>query len=258
MNALARFLVRRAAVVLAATAIVSLAALAMLPRLAFNADVTSFLLEASAAGRDLAGLQAKYDVSDPIIVLLARDDGGTFTDRDGLALLARARDAYAGVDGVGTVGAALPATEPLHGRPLTAEVIEALPALLLGALANGPGADLLLTDEGRLALLMVLPDGDPIAVARAAADPPLPAGVRAELAGSPVVFAEVLGMLGWFLLAIPPLVIGLLLATFAATLGTLRYAALALVPALLGSLWTFGLIFGLGLRVDVITVIVPI
>lgn len=258
MNALARFLVRRARVVLGATAIVTLAALAMMPRLAFNADVTSFLLEASSAGRELAELQSKYRVSDPITVLLQRDDGGAFTDREGLALLARARDAYAGMDGVGAVGAALPATDPLLGRPLTAEVLEALPALLLGALANGPGADLLLSDEGRLALLMVLPDGDPIAVARAAADAPLPTGVRAELAGSPVVFAEVLGMLGWFLLAIPPLVIGLLLAVFAATLGSLRHAALALLPALFGSLWTFGLIFGLGLRVDVITVIVPI
>ncbi len=258
MSALAAFLVRRSHVVLAATALVTLAALAMMPRLAFNADVTSFLLEASAPGRALAALQAKYGVSDPITVLLERVDGGTFTDRAGLVLLARAREALAGAPGVGAVGAALPDADPLLGLPLTPEAIGSLPAPLLGLLTRGPAAELLLSGDGRQALVMVSTDGDPVDVARALDEVALPPELRADLAGSPVVFAEVLDMLGWFLLVIPPLVIGLLLTVFALTLGSLRYAFVALVPALLGSLWTFGLIFGLGLHVDVITVIVPI
>lgn len=257
MTPLARVLVHRARLVIAGTMLVTLAALAMLPRLSFNADVTSFLLDASTAGRELAALQAKYGISDPVTVLVERADGGSILDREGLALLASARDALAATPGVASVGAALPETDPLFGRPLTADVIAGLPAPALALLTAGPGADLL-ADDGRSALMVVLSEGDPIALARALDDAPLPSGLTASFAGSPVVYAGVLDMLGWFLLAIPPTVLALLLGVFAATLGSVRHAALALVPALLGSLWTFGLIAGLGLEVDVITIIVPV
>ncbi|MDH3193012.1 MAG: MMPL family transporter, partial [Acidimicrobiia bacterium] len=78
------------------------------------------------------------------------------------------------------------------------------------------------------------------------------------MAGNPVIFASVVDLLGLFLLAIPPLVIGLMLAVFYANIGDRRLAALAMLPAILGSLWTFGLLFGLGRQVDIVTVIVPI
>ena len=68
-----------------------------------------------------------------------------------------------------------------------------------------------------------------------------------------MVLAEVIDMLGWFLLGIPPLVIVLLLAVFYATIGQRKLAALSLFPAILGSIWTFGTIFALGYRVDIVT-----
>ena len=43
-----------------------------------------------------------------------------------------------------------------------------------------------------------------------------------------------------------------------ATIGDRRLSVLAIVPAALGSIWTFGLIFALGLKADIVTVIVPI
>jgi uncharacterized protein len=258
MTALARVLVQHARWVLAATLVITLSAASMMPRLAFNADVTSFLLEGSEAGRALAALQAKYATSDPITVLLERDDGGVFTDREGLAALARVRDALRAVPGVASIGTALPDEVPIVGVATTPDLLASLPAFALGPLLAGPGADLLLADDGRLAMAVVLAEDDPLDLVVPLRATHLPVGIRATFAGSPVVYAEVLGLLGWFLLAIPPLVLGLLLAVFAVTLGSLRHAALALLPALLGSLWTFGLIFGLGLRVDVLTVIVPV
>ena len=57
----------------------------------------------------------------------------------------------------------------------------------------------------------------------------------------------------WFLLVIPPLVIALLIGMFYLTIGDLRLSALALFPAGVGALWTFGLIFGLGLDIDIVT-----
>jgi uncharacterized protein len=258
MTALAHVLVHHARWVLAATLAITLSAAAMMPRLAFNADVTSFLLEGSDAGRDLAALQEKYATADPVTVLLERDDGGAFTDRDGLVALARVRDALRAVPGVASVGTALPDHVPIVGVATTPDLLASLPTFALGPLLGGPGADLLLANDGRLAMAIVLADGDPVDLAGPLRAADLPAGIGATFAGSPVVYAEVLDLLGWFLLAIPPLVLGLLLTVFAVTLGSVRHAALALLPALLGSLWTFGLIFGLGLRVDVLTVIVPV
>jgi uncharacterized protein len=258
VTALARLLVHRSRLVLIGTALLTLAAMSQMPRLAFNADVTSFLLEGSEAGRSLAVLQEKYGAADPIMVVLERRDGGRFTDRDGLVLLAAARDAFARREGVASVGSLVPERDPLLGVALGPAALERLPEAALAALVQGPGSDLLLGDDGRLALVVVLPAGDPIAVAREVQATPLPAGLGASFAGSPVVFAEVLGLLGWFLLAIPPIVLALLLTVFRLALGSLRAAILSIVPAVLGSLWTFGLIFGLGLRVDVVSVIVPI
>ncbi|HJN91406.1 MAG TPA: MMPL family transporter, partial [Dehalococcoidia bacterium] len=59
-------------------------------------------------------------------------------------------------------------------------------------------------------------------------------------------------------LVIPPSVILLLLLVFAANIGSRKLAVLSILPAMLGSLWTFGLIFGLGFEVNIITIIVPI
>ncbi len=258
MDRIAHFLVRRSRGVLAATALLTLAAVAMLPRLSFDADVTSFLTRSSDEGRAFAALQERYGTGDPIMVLLTRTDGEAMDDREGMALLAEARTALGALGPVASVGAFVPSELPIGNVPLTPQAIRSLPAPLLAALRNGPGTELLLSEAGDATLLVVQVDGDALAAARAVRDAPLPMGLEATYAGNPMVFAEVLGLLGWFLLAIPPTVIVLLLAVFTAALGGPRLAALAMLPALLGSVWTFGLLFALGIRVDLITVIVPV
>lgn len=258
MTTIARFVVRRARLVLALTALTTLVALAMLPRLAFDPDVTSFLTESNAEGRAFAELQERYGADDPITVLLERSDGGVFDDRDGMVLVAAAREALLGREAVGSVGAFLPDTLPLVGSELGPDAIESLPAALLAALRSGPASDMLLSDDATATLLVVQPDGDPLATARAVQAAALPAGLEATYAGTPVVYAEVLDLLGWFLLAIPPLVFVLLIGVFTATLGSPRLAVLAMLPAILGSVWTFGTLFALGVQVDLITVIVPV
>ena len=262
MDRIARLLVRRSRWVLAATAALTLLAAAMLPRVSFDVDITSFLMDSTPEGRALAELQETYGVGDPITVLLTRSDGSSFIDREGLAAIAATRDRLAAVEGVASVGALVPNEDPLQGRPLDAERIEGMSALVMAGLTQAvrasPAAELLLAEEGRQTMLFVLPDGEPVQVAERVRDVDLPAGVEATFAGNPLVFAELLDALSWFLLAIPPVVIVLLLAVFALALGAPRLAALAIVPAVLGSIWTFGLIFGLGLEVDLVTVVVPI
>jgi len=258
MSRIARFLVAHTRAVLAVTVLITIAALAMLPRVSFNVDVTSFLTESNEEGRAFAALKERYDARDPITVLLEREDGGSFRDREGLRLLTLAREALQELDEVARVGSFLPESLPLLGTELTSETVAALPTPALRLLSNGPASELLLDEAGTATLLIVLPSGDEIAVARAVRAAALPDGLMATYAGMPIVFAEVWGLLSWFLLAIPPVVLLLLVVVFTATLGHPRLAVLALIPALLGSLWTFGALFAFGVSVDLVTVIVPI
>ncbi len=259
MRRTAGFIVDHARLILAATAVISLLAVAMLFRVEFNADVSSFLIEGNDTGEEFAALQEKYDAADPINVLVTLDEGGTFREPAVLAMLAELRDSLARVEGVVSVASVIPDQNPLTGEPLTAEAItSAPPAAVAELLETNPVATLLVSDDGRHTLLMITPSGDSVAVARAVDDVTPPDGFELTFSGNPVVFARVLDVLSLFLLLIPPLVIALLVLVFFANIGDRRLSVLAIVPAVLGSLWTFGLIFGLGREVDIVTVIVPI
>jgi predicted RND superfamily exporter protein len=256
VQTIARILVTKRKQVLALTGLTTLIAVAMLFRMDFNADVTSFMLEGNERGREFAALQAKYDSGEPIMVLLERDGG--WKDRAGLEQLLEVRTRLSGVEGVQSVGTLLPEVHPLTGTTFDSAALRLLPDMFLGRIIGGPSASLLLSDDGKSTMAAVLPTGDPVKVARRVMTVEMPDGVQAAFAGNPVVFASVIDMLSWFLLAIPPTVIILLLLVFAANIGSRKLAVLSIVPAVLGSVWTFGLIFGLGHRVDLVTIIVPI
>ena len=258
MDRIARFIVDHSKVVLAATALISVLSLLMLFRMSFNADISSFLLEGNATGKEFVALQEKYETTDPINVIASLPDGEAFNTSESLALVAELRDTLSTVEGVVSVAAVVPETNPLTGAPLDAETIRAAPdALVVGLLSQNPISELLVSADGQHTMLMVSPGDDPTGTARRVTDVTQD-GLELTFSGNPVVFASVLDLLTWFLLIIPPLVIALLILTFFTTIGDLRLSAMALIPAALGSLWTFGLIFGLGRQVDIVTVIVPI
>jgi predicted RND superfamily exporter protein len=256
MDRIAHLLVHHRKRVLALTGLTTLLAVACLFRMDFNADVTASLQDGNARGEAFAQLQAKYDATDPITVVLKRADG--WRDRAGLEALMETKAALLAVDGVGSVGTMVPELHPLLGTPFTRRSLDSLPSMFLPKLTSGPGSKLLLSEDGTATMAVVSPGDEPISTARRLQAAKLPAGVTATFAGNPVVFASVLDMLGWFLLAIPPSVIGLLLLVFAANIGSRKLAALSILPAVLGSVWTFGLIFGLGFEVDIVTIIVPV
>ncbi|MGD2044345.1 MAG: MMPL family transporter, partial [Acidimicrobiia bacterium] len=258
MNAIAKFIVRRSRVVLALTGVVTLVAIGMLFRMSFNADVSSFLLEGNEVGEEFAALQEKYGARDPINVVASLPEGETFATPGNLALLAGLRDELTAVEGVESVAAVVPETNPLTGQPIDVATIESLPDTAISQLlAQSPVSDLLLSEDGRHALIIVTPGDDATAAARAVTDTEYD-GLDLVFSGNPVIFSTVLDLLGWFILIIPPVVIALLIGTFYATIGDRRLSLLAIVPAIIGSVWTFGLIFGLGKEVDIVTVIVPI
>jgi predicted RND superfamily exporter protein len=259
VDRIARFLVAHSRRVLAVTAVISLIAAAMLFRLKVNADVTQFLTSGNARGEAWVALQDKYDTADPINVLVSFPEGETIADKQALAALVELRDRLAAVDGVAQVGSVVPDANPLTGAPITRQTIEALPDAMIGTfLSQNPVASLLVSIDGRHTLMVAVPSSNPVKVARAVTDVDPPGGLTLDFSGNPVIFATVIDMIGWFLLVIPPAVIVLLLLTFFANIGDRRLTILSVVPAFLGALWTFGLIFGLGREVDIVSILVPI
>ncbi len=258
MDAIARFIVNRSRLVLGLTALISIVAILMLFRMSFNADVSSFLLEGNATGEEFAALQEKYETTDPINVVASLPDGERFTTSANVALIAELSDTLEGVEGVVSVASVVPDTNPLTGQPLTADAIAQAPdAIVAGAISQNPIADLLVSENGQHTLLIVTPGSDPTVAATNVIDV-TQEGLELTFSGNPVVWASVLGLISWFLLILPPLVIALLVLVFFSTIGDRKLSAIAIVPAGLGSLWAFGVIFGAGIQIDVITVIVPI
>ena len=87
MDAIARVIVRHSHRILAATAVVTLAALLMLFRMDFNGDVASFVLEGNETGETFKALQDKYSAADPINVVVSLEEGKTFESKEGLSSL---------------------------------------------------------------------------------------------------------------------------------------------------------------------------
>jgi hypothetical protein len=259
MERIARIIVRRSRPILTLTALVTLTAVLMLFRMDFNADIASFVLEGNPTGETFAELQDKYDTADPINAVASLPEGQSWQDTENLARLIELRDELAAVEGVSAVASFLPERNPTTGERITADAILSVPAGAGASLIEqSPVAPLLLSEDGRHTLLLISPEGDQVATARRVSDVSGPEGVELIFSGNPVVFATVLDVLSLIVLIIPPVVIGLLIFIFFATIGDLRLSGLAMFPAALGALWTFGLIFGLGREVDIVTVIVPI
>jgi hypothetical protein len=255
---IAAFIVHRSKLVLIVTGIVTLTAFLMFFRLDFNADVASFILEGTPTGTEFVAFQDKYDTADPINAMASLPEGETFAGKENLALLLQLRDGLSEVEGVESVVSIIPATNPITNQPITETDLAAIPdAVVESILSTNPVSSLLLSEDGRHTLVLVNPGEDATATARLVTDVEVE-GLDVVYSGNPVIFASVIDLLSLFLLLIPPLVLILLVGTFYTTIGDRRLSVLAIIPAALGSLWTFGLIFGLGFKADIVTVIVPI
>ncbi|NNC39462.1 MAG: MMPL family transporter [Acidimicrobiia bacterium] len=259
MDRIARVIVEHSKRILGLTGLVTVLSLLMLFRMDFNADVSSFIVEGSGVGRQFADLQEKYSTSDPINVVVSLPEGQSFAEKQALLSLLEIRGDLAETPGVTSVASLIPDTNPLTGTPVTAAMLNLAPdAQLAGLLEANPLSDLFVSEDGRHTMLMVVPADDGMDVAQDLTDYQPAADVEVVISGNPVVFAKVIDILSFFLLVIPPVVLFLLVGTFFATIGDRRLSVLALVPAALGAIWTFGLIFGLGREIDIVTVIVPV
>ncbi len=259
MDKIARVIVGHSKQILALTGVITLVAILMLFRMDFNGDVASFVLEGNETGEAFKDLQDKYESADPINVLVSLPSGESFREKENLTALVRLRDELAEVEGVVAVASIIPDENPITGGAISAAAIQLAPDEAISqVLEQNPVVALLLSEDEQHTLMMVTPAGDSLSVARRIDNVAPPEGLELTFSGNPVVFASVVDLLSLFLLFIPPVVIILLVGTFFATIGDRRLSVMALIPAALGAIWTFGLIFGLGNEIDIVTVIVPI
>ncbi len=259
MDRIAHVIVHHSRRILAVTGIITITSVALLFRMDFNPDIAGSILESNEVGRQFTALADKYGTSDPINVILSLPAGDAFDQSEELAAIAQARDDLMELDNVDQVTSIVPEVNPLTGAPLNAALVASLPDQAVPQLlAQNPLADILLSEDGRSALLLVTPGSDSLGAAQEVTEWTESQSLEVVLSGNPIVFSSVLDLISLFLLVIPPTVILLLLFVFYANIGDRRLAALSVFPAIVGSLWTFGLIFGLGREVDLLTVIVPI
>lgn len=252
------FLIRRSRWVLVVTGLVTVVAATQLSRAHLDTDISGILLEGER-GRQLLEHRQRFGSGDPITVIV-RLQTGRFTDKQPLKDLLGFRDALAEVPGVGSVTSLVPAQNPLTDEPVTAEFIDSIPDWLISRLLDTSVAHLFVDHTGQNTLLLVMPvdDADPVALVDALGAVPHPAGFEVRLAGSPVIVSAMSRALDWKVLIMPLCVLVLLCGTFYLSLGSGRATILAVLPALVGTIWTFGLIFGLGFDFNLLTIAVPL
>jgi predicted RND superfamily exporter protein len=157
----------------------------------------------------------------------------------------------------------VPAIQPpaLTADDIPDALAELPPEAIREGLLGSPTAELLISPDKKSTLVMVVPADDAfetVGELREYVEEEAPDGFEYTLSGNPVIWETVVGMFTWFLLVVPPAVIILLLVTFYLNVGDPKLTVMAIVPAAMGSIWTFGFIFGLGYEVDIVTILVPI
>lgn len=258
MRRMSGFLVRRSRAVLLVTAALTVLAASQFTRAGLDADVSGILLE-GRRGHQMVEHRQRFESGDPITVVV-RLGAGRFTDKQPLKALLGFRDQLAAVPGVASVTSLLPAHNPLTDEPVTAEFIEQLPDWLLTRLLDTSVAHLFVDHAGQNTLLLVIPsdDADPLALVDTLAAVPRPDGFEVKLAGASVIVGAMSEALGWPVLIMPLCVLLLLCGTFYLSLRSGRATLLALLPAVVGTVWSFGLIFGLGFELNLLTLGLPL
>ncbi|MFC1529574.1 RND family transporter [Gemmatimonadota bacterium] len=257
---LASFIVRRAGWILTITGLITLVSLLVLTRLEFNSDMISIMLNESSEARDFVTLRDRYQSVDPVTVLVSLPEGGSFREAASLTALLEYRDTISGLERVDGIFTFVPRQLPGMSYEVTAAMINRLPAMLRNRLYSSPVAEILLSEDGRHTLLIVLPDagdtsGDIVEDLRAV---DAPAGAEITLAGNPVIFSTLERIQIGFIRLIPPLILILTILIFFLVIGSLRLSLIAVLPAILASVWGFALLIVSGIDVTIYTVITPL
>lgn len=261
MKGISGFIVARARWVVIAVLLLTVLAIASLPRAEFDPSVYSFFRIGERYSEMFFSLREKYGGTDLVQVIVTAE--GKITDKQALLEAWSYYQKLKEVDGVSSSLCFIPPFLPGSSKlvPTSLNLLREnygalIPVLesrrsMLGALLSED----LTTGAFQL---RIAGQADPFQVLREIRAVAQPAGLEVRFAGSQVIFETLWRSQRKIVAILSPMAILILFAVFFLNIKSVRYTIITLLPAALSALWLLGSIFWSDHPLNVVTVITPI
>ena len=261
MKRISNSIVANARWVAIAVLLLTLLAIASLPKAEFDPSVYSFFKIGESYSDSFFELKEKYGGTDLVQVILSSDD--KITAESSILEVWSYYEKLKGIEGISSslcfIPPFLPGTSKLvpTSQNLLSESYQSL-APVLESRQSMLGA--MLSEDLTTGAIQLRIDGkaEPAGVLRDLRSVEQPAGLKVRFAGSPVIFETLLDSQRRIVAVLSPMAILILFIVFYLNIKSVRYTIITLLPAALGALWLLGTIFWIGSPLNVVTVITPI
>jgi len=262
MERIARFVYRRAKLIIAIVIVINIAALASLFRFNLNTDFLSSFTQGNPKAEEFNQLNEKYESGAAISVLIEHDD--SLLSEENLIGIFRLQEEIKTIDGISVVQSFIPPEILIQGNIISIDeaLISSSHQTLSDFIANRYFlTDQFLTPDRQKGIIMTSLELD--AEARDVIQT-LKETVQSEerlsisLAGDEIIKDTLSNYLMRIIFILPPSAVILILLVFFAVLRNRKFTILSLIPAGFAALWTLGTIFWSGQDLNVATVISPI
>lgn len=261
MKRISNSIVANARWVAIAVLLLTLLAIASLPKAEFDPSVYSFFQIGESYSDSFFELKEKYGGTDLVQVILSSDD--KITAESSILEVWSYYEKLKGVEGISSslcfIPPFLPGSSKLvpTSQKLLSESYQSL-APVLESRQSMLGA--MLSEDLRTGAIQLRIDGqaEPFQVLRDLRSIEQPTGLKVRFAGSQVIFETLWSAQRRIVAVLSPMAILILFIVFYINIKSVRYTIITLLPAALGALWLLGTIFWIGLPLNVVTVITPI
>jgi len=261
MKRISNSIVANARWVAIAVLLLTLLAIASLPKAEFDPSIYSFFQIGESYSDTFFELTEKYGGTDLIQVILSSDD--KITEKDSILKVWSYYERLKGVEGISSslcfIPPFLPGSSklvPTSPKQLSESYRSLAPVLesrqsMLGAL---------LSEDLTTGAIQLRVDGqaEPFQVLRDIRSVDQPAGLKVRFAGSQVIFETLWDSQRKIVAILSPMAIFILFIVFYLNIKSVRYTIITLLPAALGALWLLGTVFWIGVPLNIVTVITPI
>ena len=262
MEKIASFIYRRARLIIAIVAVLSVVALASFFRFEIDADFLNFFTTGNPKAEEFDRLNEKYQIGEAISVLIEQDS--SLLEKENLHRVFRLQEDIEKIDGISRVQSFVPSEISVerHLFSVTGEFIERHSDLLEEFIENDRyfTEQLLSSDKSKGAIIVNLEldanAGDIIKSLEARAQKE--ENLTLSLAGNEIIKETLWHDLLRILFILPPCAIILVLLVFYSVIRNRKFTIMAMIPAGLAALWTLGTIFWSGQELNLVTILSPI
>lgn len=261
MKGISGFIVAKARWVVIAVLLLTLLAIASLPKAEFDPSVYSFFRIGESYSETFFSLREKYGGTDLIQVIVSVE--GRITEKRTLLEVWSYYEKLKLVEGISSslcfIPPFLPGSSQLVPTSLK-RLSESYDALLPVLESRRSMLGTLLAEDLTTGAfqLRIAGQADPFQVLRELRSVPQPPGLEVRFAGSQVIFETLWQSQRKIVAILSPMAILILFAVFSLNIKSIGFTIITLLPAALGALWLLGSVFWFGQPLNVVTVITPI